>query len=126
MAASTMLLRYNFYSDPRGYGFQVLTANESAGSFTGKYQTPGAIPVGISGWFHFEDSRQVTRLSFTAGPNKFELEAPYKNGAPNYEEWHGNRVVSDGGDFPLSVKFVAREEAKHVIANTYNLKGLNT
>lgn len=126
MAASTMLLRYNFYSDPRGYGFQVLTANEGAGRFTGKYQTPGAIPVDISGGFHFDNSRQVTQLNFTAGPNKFELEAPYKNGAPNYEVWNGNRIVSDGGDFPVSVKFVAREEAKHVMANTYNLQGLNT
>ncbi|AZE64009.1 MULTISPECIES: hypothetical protein [Pseudomonas fluorescens group] len=96
MSRSGFMKANNYYSKDRYEAFQVIGADEPSGSCSLIYKSWGAPDlVGLDGSFNFNKDAQVTELRFTARGVKFELEAPYKDGEPDFYEWKGKRIRPD-------------------------------
>lgn len=96
MSHSGSMRANNYYSIDRYEAFQVGNTNESSGWCCVVYKSWGAPDLfGLDGSFNFNTDAQVTELHFTARGVKFELEAPYKDGEPDFSEWKGKRIRSD-------------------------------
>jgi len=73
-------------SYPSGYTLTIISSNNDAGNFKGKFSSPSG-DEDISGGYLFDNSARRTDLSFNTRGARWELWAPYNSDGPYLEDF---------------------------------------